>query len=83
VPVFPVRNVAKFGVVADVDPYDIPTAWSLANNARFRNDTVTRGPVFRTSHVLANANPRFLVSFSPVSGLDQLFIGYKPGTLYN
>lgn len=82
-PIFPLRNLAQHGVITDPDPYDIPiTAWSFAQNVRFRNGRVTRGPVFRTIKTLATASPRFVLGSTPNSGLDFLFIGYLNGKVY-
>lgn len=78
--IFPVRDLAKYGVITDVDPYDLPPeAWSMAVNARFRADKISRGPVFRTGAAVGTANPRFVQGFTPVAGQDFLFIGYENG----
>jgi hypothetical protein len=65
-PIFPVCDVAKYGVITDQDPYDLPTeAWSLACNVRFQNRKVTRGPVWRAvQQPLSESNPRFVCSRS-------------------
>ncbi len=77
-----IRDLAKYGVLCDPDPYDLPdTAWSLGVNVRFRNGKVSSGPVFRNAFTL-QADPRYSVSASPVSGLDLLFTGYLNGKLY-
>ena len=81
-PIFPIRGLAKFGVLTDPDPYDLPpTAWSMAVNARFRNGQVSRGPVFRNVLALGTASPRFCRGNKPTSGLDLLFIGYDDGSV--
>lgn len=78
-----IRNIAKYGVMCDPDPYDLPdTAWSFGVNVRFRNGKVSSGPVFRNVLHLGTASPRFSVAASPVSGLDLLFTGYLNGKLY-
>lgn len=75
----PVRELAKFGIVTDVDPYDLPKeAWSFGVNVRFRNGKVSRAPVFRGVAEIS-ANPRFLFTSSANSGLDSVFIAYKTG----
>jgi hypothetical protein len=81
-PIVPVRDLAKYGFVADVDPYDLPPgAWSFAVNARFDSGRVSRAPVFRSMHVLGTASPRFVRGVTPNSGLDALYLGYLDGTL--
>jgi hypothetical protein len=76
------RNLAKYGVVNDVDAYDLPPeAFSAGVNVRFRNGKITGAPVFRNVLTLGTADPRFTFSSNPVSGLDFLFVGYKNGTV--
>lgn len=77
----PYRDVAKFGVVTDVDPYQLPMgAWSWGQNVRFRNTTITRAPVFRAvKQSLLNTGPRFLGAIFPSSGFDSIVIGYQNG----
>lgn len=78
-----IRDIAKYGVLCDPDPYNIPdTAWSFGLNVRFRNGKVSSGPVFRNVYPLGTVSPRFSVSASPITGLDLLFTGYLNGKLY-
>jgi len=82
VPIEHIRNLAKYGILTDPDPYDLaPEAWSGGVNVRFRNGKVTGGPVFRSALVLGNTDPRFTCSANPSTGLDLLFVGYKDGTV--
>lgn len=77
-----IRDLAKYGVLCDPDPYDLPdTAWSFGLNIRFRNGKITSGPVFRNVFTL-QADPRYSVAASPITGLDLLFTGYLNGKLY-
>jgi len=81
VPIVPVRNLGKYGVITDRDPYELPAeAWSFAANARFANGKVTRAPVFRNVVELAG-DPRFAVSSAQADGLDLLFVGFQDGTV--
>jgi hypothetical protein len=76
------RNLAKYGVIADGDAFNIPIeAFSAAVNVRFRNGKVTGGPVFRNVLALGTADPRFAFASNPTTGLDLLFVGYKAGTV--
>lgn len=78
-----IRNLGKYGIITDVDPFDLPPeAFSWGVNVRFRNDHVTRGPVWRNVHNLGTVNPRFLVGAQPSSGQDLLFIGYESGQVF-
>jgi hypothetical protein len=82
-PLIHVRDIAKYGVLCDPDPYNLPdTAWSFGLNIRFRNGKITSGPVFRNAFTLGTASPRYSVAASPSSGLDLLFTGYLNGKLY-
>ncbi len=75
----PVRELAKFGIVTDVDPYDLPKeAWSFGINVRFRNNKVSRAPVFRGVGEIS-ADPRFMFTSTSITGLDSIFIAYKTG----
>jgi hypothetical protein len=79
----PVRNIAKYGIICDCDPYTLPVgAWSFGVNARFRNGKVTRGPVYRNVRSLSVASPRFLYGFSPTAGVESAYIGYLSGQVY-
>ena len=63
-----VRELAKFGIVTDMDPYDLPKeAWSFGVNVRFRNGKVSRAPVFRNVGPLTS-DPRFVFSSNPQGG---------------
>jgi hypothetical protein len=82
--VLKVRNLGKYGVITDVDPYDLPPeAWSMAVNARFQNERVVRAPVFRNVKTLGITNPRFSASSLPTTGLDITVIGYLSGRVYS
>jgi hypothetical protein len=78
-----IRDIAKYGVLCDPDPFNLPdTAWSFGANIRFRNGKITSGPVFRNVYPLGTVSPRFSVAASPTTGLDLLFTGYLNGKLY-
>jgi hypothetical protein len=83
-PIVPVRDLGKFGVITDLDPYDLPAqAWSMGVNVRFRNNRVSHAPVFRNVKVLTGSStaPRYVAGANPSSGLDFVFIGYLDGTV--
>lgn len=80
-----VRNLAKYGIVSDVDPYDLPPeAFSAGVNVRFRNGSVSRAPVFRdvASLTTDTSGPRFATANNPTTGQDLLFVGYLDGHVY-
>ncbi|UGA46789.1 hypothetical protein HU230_0012400 [Bradyrhizobium quebecense] len=79
--IIPVRELAKYGIITDMDPYDLPKeAWSFGVNVRFRNGKVSRAPVFRNVGNLSGS-PRYVFSSNPASGLDFIFINYLTGEL--
>jgi hypothetical protein len=78
-----VRNYGKYGIVTDIDAYDLPPqAFSFGVNARFRNNRITRAPVFRTARALTLTAPRYVLGSNPTSGLDNLYIGTLSGRLF-
>lgn len=79
--IFPIRDIAKGGVITDIDPYNLPLgSWSWGQNVRFKNGSITRAPVFRTAlSSLSQTDPRFLFSNLPSSGFDTLYVAYKNG----
>jgi hypothetical protein len=79
-PIVPIRGLGKYGVITDVDPYDLPPeAWSFAVNVRFSEGRVDRAPVFRKAAELADSDPRFVSSTTPSSGFDAVLICYLNG----
>lgn len=80
--IVPVRDLGKYGVLVDPSPYDLPAqAWSMGVNVRFRNNHISRGPIFRSVAVLGDTNPRFVFGAKPSTGLDFVFVGYEDGTV--
>lgn len=81
-PIEHLRNLAKYGVITDIDPYDLaPEAFSAGVNVRFRNGKITGAPVFRNVLHTSNTAPRFVFSSNPTAGLDLLFVGYQNGNV--
>lgn len=82
-PPYKIRQLGKYGIVSDVDPYDLPPeAFSAGVNARFRNGRITRGPVFRSARALGTSNPRYVFARSPSTGSDSIFVGYQSGRVF-
>jgi hypothetical protein len=78
-----VRDLAKYGVLADIDPYELPTgAFSFAVNARFTNGKIERAPVWRSADTLEHTDPRYVFSDHAGDGTDNLMVGYKSGRVY-
>src|SRR6187455_244295 len=76
----PVRDIAKYGIITDVDPYSLPVgAWSSGVNVRFRNGSITRAPVFRNVLELGTASPRFCTANTPNTGFSSVIVGYLNG----
>lgn len=80
------RDLDKYGVITDVDPFDLPLgAWSMAVNVRFDNGRVQSAPVWRSVTPLARSNPRYLFSANRsadhpvfVGGLDGIVTQWTP-----
>lgn len=80
--IFHLRNLSKYGVIADVDAYALPSeAWSMAVNARFQDGYVERGPIFKNVLSLATASPRFVAANNEIGGLTTTIVGYLNGSV--
>jgi hypothetical protein len=78
------RNLAKYGIIYDVDPFDLPPeAFSAGKNVRFRNGRVTRGPVFRSARALSTSAPRYVFANNPTTGQDDLYVCYQNGRVFS
>lgn len=81
-PIAPLRDLGLVGVVADNDPYDNEVrAFTFAANARFEDKRISRGPVFATTGSIANAAPRFALSYKQLAGINQFHIANRDGTI--
>lgn len=68
-PMLPLRDLGKYGVVTDVDPYDLPPgAFSFAKNVRFEDNKIQRGAVFRKVTDLSTGDPLHLTGFVNTAG---------------
>src|SRR3546814_12103629 len=65
----PVRGLGSVGIIADINPYDLPpAALSAGVNVRFENGKITRGPVVRRVYEFdVGFSPAFMLSFPPLS----------------
>lgn len=78
-----VRNLGKYGIISDIDPYDLPPeAFSAGVNVRFRNGRVSRAPIWRDVAILVGGSnpPRYSLSATFSSGSDLLFVCYLDGS---
>ena len=80
-PIAKVRGLSQFGILTDVDAYNLPPqAFSRGVNVRFRKGSVERAPIFRRIDVeLEEEDPRYVASNLPTSGFDALYIGHLNG----
>lgn len=79
-PIFPIRDLSKYGVITDIDPYGLPTeAWSMAVNVRFHDGSIERGPIFKTAKTLTNVSPRFVDADSSNTGFSSIIVGSLSG----
>lgn len=80
-PITKLRELAKFGIVTDVDPFDLPFgAFSAGVNVRFKDGKVRESPVFRNAGEIDDDQPRFMSTVT-TSGFDSIFIGYQDGVI--
>lgn len=77
-----IRELSKYGILTDPDPFDLPVqAFSDGVNVSFRDGRVQRAPVFRTAATL-DADPRHVVTLSDVTDVDNIFVAYKNGQVH-
>jgi hypothetical protein len=80
--IVPVRGLSKYGIITDVDPYDLPPeAWSFGVNVRFHSGSVERAPVFRNILTLATASPRFCTANTPTNSFSSILVAYLNGSV--
>lgn len=77
------RSLDKFGVITDVDPFDLPLgAWSMGINVRFGDGKVTSAPVWRSvGDVLTNTAPRFLYVANKADSSTSIYVGSLDGSI--
>jgi len=73
----------KFGVITDVDPFDLPLgAWSMGINVRFEDGRITSAPVWRSvGDPLGNGNPRFVYVANKADRSTSIYVGSLDGTV--
>lgn len=81
-PIGPIRNLGQYGVITDQDPLLLPpAAFTMGVNARFEDNTISRGPVFRKSGPLStNSYPRYAVSYKQTTGNPNFVVFNDDGT---
>jgi hypothetical protein len=79
------RELDKFGVITDVDPFDLPLgAWSMGLNVRFEDGRVNSAPVWRAvASPLADPAPRFVYVANRADQSTTVFVGYQNGLVSN
>ncbi|MBR1173885.1 hypothetical protein JQ617_07960 [Bradyrhizobium sp. KB893862 SZCCT0404] len=77
------RNLDKYGVITDVDPFDLPLgAWSMALNVRFEDGRVTSAPVWRAvGNALTNTKPRFVYVANKADTTTSVYVGSLDGSV--
>jgi hypothetical protein len=77
------RDLDKYGVITDVDPFDLPLgAWSMALNVRFEDGRINSAPVWRAVGApLTNTSPRFCYVANKADNTTAIFVGNKDGTV--
>jgi hypothetical protein len=75
------RQLDKFGVITDVDPFDLPLgAWSMGINIRFEDGKVTSAPVWRAAgSPLTDESPRFVYVANRADSSTSIYVGSRDG----
>jgi len=82
-PIVPLRDLGKLGVITDVDPFDLPIhAFSFAKNVRFEDNKVERGSVFRKVYDLG-VEPKHIASYDDHLGKGHPIVVTHTGSLYD
>lgn len=80
-PILKLRGLGQFGIISDIDPYDLPpVAFSSGVNVRFSAEHVERGPIVRSCRALASSTPRTIFTRVTATGED-VFVGYLNGSV--
>lgn len=80
-PILKLRGLGQFGIISDIDPYDLPPmAFSSGVNVRFSGEHVERGPIIRSCRALAASSPRTVFTRVTATGED-VFVGYLNGSV--
>jgi hypothetical protein len=76
------RKLGQFGVITDVDPFDLPLGtFTMSLNARFEDSRISRGPVFNSGGALSNTSPQYAVSYKVLGGTNSFIICNLDGTI--
>jgi hypothetical protein len=83
-PLGQLRGLGQYGVISDVNAYDLPPeAFSSANNVRFSSGSVSRAPVYRNVFDgLTPPTPAFAIGKTPASGFDEVIYAGDDGRIY-
>lgn len=82
-PNLPIRNLGQFGVVTDVNPYDLPpNGISKANNVRFFDNKIKRANVFRGVLATTASTPVFTFAIKSSTDFDKIGIADRNGNVY-
>jgi hypothetical protein len=77
------RDLDKYGVITDVDPFDLPLgAWSMALNVRFEDGRVNSAPVWRAvASPLLKTSPRYVYVANKADNSTSIYVGYQDGNI--
>jgi hypothetical protein len=81
-PIIPFRQLGALGVNTDTDPFSLPDPrqWTTAQNARFRDGSVWRGPRFRKTGEVAGTAPQGVIGYGlPAGNGFEYLITFKDG----
>lgn len=82
-PNLPIRKLGQFGVITEVNPYDLPiNAVSKANNVRFVDGKIMRSNVFRTVLDTTASTPVFTATVKAANDFDKILVAGRNGFVY-
>lgn len=82
-PNLPIRKLGQFGVITEVNPYDLPiNAVSKANNVRFVDGKIVRSNVFRAVLNTTASTPVFTAAIKSATDFDKIIIADRNGFVY-
>lgn len=82
-PNLPIRKLGQFGVISDVNPYDLPiNAVSKANNVRFVDGKIVRANVFRSILNTTASTPVFTAAIKSANDFDKIIVADRNGFVY-
>lgn len=81
--ILPIKGLGNVGLITDQPTWELPpNGFTAARNIRFSNNTISRGPAFRTAFTLPTDHyPIYATSYYAPDGHDRIILAGKRGRL--